>query len=94
MTAPGSVSSRGEHGAIERLDERQYIYLARIHTWTSADRTGPEFADPTCGDYRLDQIPLTATGIHALELKPDEIATFLTHHLGAGTGLFTPPELR
>jgi 8-oxo-dGTP pyrophosphatase MutT (NUDIX family) len=79
---------------IERPDERQYIYLARVHTWTFADRTGPEFADPTRGDYHLDQIPLMATGIRTLELKPDEILTFLTHHLGAGTDLFTVPDLR
>jgi 8-oxo-dGTP pyrophosphatase MutT (NUDIX family) len=79
---------------VERAAERQYIYLARVHTWTFADRTGPEFTDHTRGDYRLDQIPVTATGIRAVEFKPDEIADFLTHYLGAGTDLFTLPDLR
>jgi 8-oxo-dGTP pyrophosphatase MutT (NUDIX family) len=79
---------------VERPDERQYIYLARIHTWTFADRSGPEFTDPARGDYHLDQIPLTATALHAINLKPDEIATRLAYHLTAGAELFTLPDLR
>jgi len=79
---------------IERPDERQYIYLARVHTWTFADRTGPEFTDPTRGDYHLDQIPLSADALRAISIKPDEIATLLTDHLAAGADLFTLPDLR
>ena len=79
---------------VERADERQYIYLARIHIWTFANHTGPEFTDPVRGNYHLDSIPLTAPALYAIDLKPDEIATFLTNHLTAGTDLFTLPDLR
>jgi len=79
---------------IERPDEHQYIYLARIHTWTFANRTGPEFTDPTRGDYHLDQLALTAEGVRTVPLEPDEIASFLTDHLTASTNLFTLPDLR
>jgi ADP-ribose pyrophosphatase YjhB (NUDIX family) len=79
---------------VERPDERQYIYLGRIHTWTFAARTGPEFIDPTRGDYRPDLIPLTAHALSTVDLKPDEIASFLTKHLAAGTDLFGLADLR
>jgi 8-oxo-dGTP pyrophosphatase MutT (NUDIX family) len=79
---------------IERPDERQYIYLARVHTWTFTDRTGPEFTDPARGDYHLDQTPLTAAALRATNLKPDEIASLLADHLAVGTDLLSLPDLR
>lgn len=79
---------------LEQADERQYIYLVRIRAWTFADRTGPEFTDPTRGDYQLDQFPLTATALHAVIFKPDEIGALLGDYLAAGTDLFTLPDLR
>ena len=36
---------------LERGGERQYFYLARVHSWSAdpGDRTGPDFADPAFG---------------------------------------------
>jgi hypothetical protein len=49
------------HGLVlERGGERQYSYLARVHSWSAdpGDRTGPEFADPARGEYRLEAAPV------------------------------------
>lgn len=77
-------------------DGHQYFYLTRLHTWSAqaADRTGPEFTDPTRGEYHLQLIPLTAEAVEAIDLKPDSLAQFLLAHLRAGTDLFTLPDLR
>ena len=83
---------------LERGLEHQYFYLARVQSW-SADpgyRTGPEFADSSNGEYRLQAMPLTAEALMAIELKPGglNLARFLASHLGAGTDLFTLADLR
>ena len=81
---------------LERGAERQYFYLARVHYWSAdpGDHTGPEFADPARGEYRLQAVPLTAEALMAIDLKPDELAEFLVRHLGAGTDMFTLADLR
>ena len=75
---------------------RQYFYLARPHAWSAepGDRTGPEFTDPTRGEYHLQPIPLTAHALAGINLKPDTLAQRLLGHLRAGTDLFTLPDLR
>lgn len=81
---------------LERGGEGQYFYLARVHSWSAdpEDRTGPEFADPARGDYRLQVMPLTAEALMAIDLKPDELAKFLVSHLRAGIDLFALADLR
>jgi hypothetical protein len=81
---------------LERGGERQYFYLARVHSWSAdpGDRTGPEFADPAGGEYRLQAMPLAGEALMAIDLKPDELTGFLVSHLGAGTDLFALADLR
>ena len=81
---------------LERGDERQYIYLTRVRTWSAdaGDRDGPEFADPARGEYHLQAIPLTARALAATDLKPGPLAALLLGHLRAGTDLFSLPDLR
>jgi ADP-ribose pyrophosphatase YjhB (NUDIX family) len=81
---------------LERGGERQYFYLARVHSWSAdpGDRAGPEFADPARGEYRLQAMPLTAEALMAIGLKPDELAEFLVSHLGVGIDLFALADLR
>jgi ADP-ribose pyrophosphatase YjhB (NUDIX family) len=76
--------------------DRHYIYLARARTWSAdpADRTGPEFSDPACGEHLLQEIPLTARGVAGIDLKPEAFAGFLLRQLRSGTDLFTLPDLR
>lgn len=49
-----------EHGG-----DRQYFYLARARSWSAeaGDRSGPEFTDPSRGEYHLQPIPFTAQAL-------------------------------
>ncbi|GAA1774338.1 NUDIX domain-containing protein [Luedemannella helvata] len=79
---------------IDGTDDRQYIYLARIAEWSFADRNGPEFTEPGRGAYNIDTIPPTAEDLAEINLKPDQLATFLINHLHGDIDLFTLPDLR
>ena len=81
---------------LERGPERQYFYLARVHSWSGdpGDRTGPEFADPSNGEFHVQATPLTAEALMDVNLKPDELTGFLVSHVVAGTDLFALADLR
>ena len=69
--------------------QRQYFYLGRIESWSEAGQTGPEFDDPDRGEYRLEEIPLTAEALGRLAIEPEEFAARLREAVAAGTGLAT-----
>ncbi|MFJ3206098.1 NUDIX domain-containing protein [Streptomyces sp. NPDC086989] len=80
---------------LETDDERQLFYLARIATWSFEDRTGPEFSAEGRGEYKLEEIPLTAEGLDAIDLKPEEIVRVLRNGIDAGAigaGTFHSPS--
>ena len=81
---------------LERGDERQYFYLARVRAWSAdaSDRDGPEFTAPARGEYHPQAIPLTAQALAAIDLKPAPLADFLLGHLRADVDLFSLPDLR
>lgn len=66
---------------------REYFYLARIQSWSEADRTGPEFDDPDRGEYRLEEVPLTPAALDAISLEPEQIAVLLRSAVASGTDL-------
>ncbi|MGW0450030.1 NUDIX hydrolase [Streptosporangium sandarakinum] len=72
-------------------DDRQYVFLARIHTWDPARRSGPEFADPARGDYVVEEVPLTAAGLAGITLVPVSVACLLADHASTLSEL---PDLR
>lgn len=74
-------------------DERQLFYLGRIHHWSFADRTGPEFSEDGRGEYVLEEIPLTLQALGEIDLKPPQIAAFVRGAI-ADEGLFSLPDLR
>jgi 8-oxo-dGTP pyrophosphatase MutT (NUDIX family) len=85
------------HGLLhvmERPGERQYFYLARVRSWSFADRSGPEFADSSRGQYELQAVPLTVAALTVIDLKPDQVADALLDHVRAGSDLFTLTDLR
>jgi ADP-ribose pyrophosphatase YjhB (NUDIX family) len=79
---------------LESAAEQQYFYLARIERWSFADRTGPEFSEGGCGEYVLEEIPLTVVGLDSIDLKPGEIAAFLRTALQTERGLLGQPDRR
>ncbi|MFB7949677.1 NUDIX domain-containing protein [Kitasatospora phosalacinea] len=68
--------------------ETEHFYTARITAWNFADRSGPEFSREDRGEYLLEEVPLTAAAVGALNLMPPQIRTALLDALGEGT-LFT-----
>ncbi|MFJ7907977.1 NUDIX domain-containing protein [Kitasatospora sp. NPDC096204] len=69
---------------IETDDERQDFYLATIGKWSFEDRTGPEFSQEGRGEYVLEEIPLTAESLDAINLLPKEIGSVLREVVGRG----------
>ncbi|MFB8170141.1 NUDIX domain-containing protein [Kitasatospora purpeofusca] len=62
---------------IETDTDHEDFYLATIERWSFEDRTGPEFSEEGRGEYLLEEIPLTAEAIDAINLLPQEIAAVL-----------------
>jgi ADP-ribose pyrophosphatase YjhB (NUDIX family) len=79
---------------IDSADEYQYFYLARVHAWSFADRSGPEFTEPGRGIYDLDLVPFTATRLASISLKPDPIAKLLAETFEASLDPFSLPDRR
>ena len=75
---------------------RQYIYLARPHTWSASPRRPhrPRVNDPGRGSYHLQPVPLTTQALASANLKPAELAQFLLSHISASADLFALPDLR
>ncbi|MFI9156557.1 NUDIX hydrolase [Kitasatospora aureofaciens] len=69
---------------IETADERQDFYLATIEKWSFEDRTGPEFSQEGRGEYLLEEIPLTADALDAVNLLPQDFATVLREAVERG----------
>ncbi|MFJ1792335.1 NUDIX domain-containing protein [Kitasatospora griseola] len=65
--------------------EIEHFYTARIVAWNFDDRTGPEFARDDRGEYLLDEVPLTADALGALNLMPPQIRTALLDAIDDGT---------
>ncbi|MFF5204909.1 NUDIX domain-containing protein [Streptosporangium sp. NPDC000396] len=76
---------------IAQGEDREYFFLARIHVWDASRRNGPEFTDPTRGQYLVEEIPLTPASLARIDLKPPPIARLLTEHTAK---LFRLPDLR
>lgn len=79
---------------MERGSERQFFYLARVHTWSFADRSGPEFTDASRGEYHLKAMPLTTETLSTIDLKPDEVRVIILRYLRDAVDLFDLPDLR
>ncbi|MFE7635125.1 NUDIX domain-containing protein [Kitasatospora sp. NPDC057518] len=62
---------------IETDDERQDFYLATVEKWSFEERTGPEFSQEGRGEYLLEEIPLTAEALDAVNLLPQDFAAVL-----------------
>ncbi|MGW3180972.1 NUDIX hydrolase [Kitasatospora sp. NPDC001119] len=73
----GEAEITGLLHTIQTDDERQDFYLATVDKWSFEDRTGPEFSQEGRGEYILEEIPLTAEALDAVNLLPQDFATVL-----------------
>jgi 8-oxo-dGTP pyrophosphatase MutT (NUDIX family) len=60
---------------------REYFYVCRLLRFDLKRRTGPEFNDPTRGEYLPDFIPLTEPALRSLNAKTPELITWIIAHL-------------
>ncbi|MEG3637271.1 NUDIX hydrolase [Micromonospora palythoicola] len=54
----------------------QYFFACRLLELREDARIGPEFDDPSRGDYRLDRV--TIDKLPAVDLKPEGLTEFIT----------------
>lgn len=80
-----------EHVNEDNVTVRQYIYLSHLLTYDLDKRTGPEFMDPTRGEYIVEMLPLTEKVIGSLNLLSDDLKEFLIKN---GANLYDLPDLR
>ncbi|MFG2334084.1 NUDIX domain-containing protein [Streptomyces sp. NPDC048604] len=65
--------------------ETEHFYLAQIAAWNFDDRTGPEFTRDDRGKYLLQEVPLTAEAVEALNLMPPQVKEALLDAIRAGS---------
>ncbi|MGW2510870.1 NUDIX hydrolase [Streptomyces scopuliridis] len=80
----GRAEITGLLRTLESDDEQQFFYLARITQWNFDERSGPEFSRDDRGEYLLEEVPLTAEGLDAINLKPEEITDEIRRALNEG----------
>ncbi|MEV2242574.1 NUDIX hydrolase [Micromonospora sp. NPDC049891] len=54
----------------------QHFFVCRLLELREIARTGPEFDDPSRGDYRVDRV--TIGELPAVDLKPEGLTEFIT----------------
>jgi 8-oxo-dGTP pyrophosphatase MutT (NUDIX family) len=59
----------------------EYFVICRLQGYDLSLRHGPEFDDPTRGEYIPDEIPLTAEALSAIYIKTPELLTWLIENL-------------
>jgi ADP-ribose pyrophosphatase YjhB (NUDIX family) len=70
---------------------RQTFYVVRVGSWSSspADRSGPEFLDPSRGEYLAEVIPLTVDALLAIDLRPNPVRDLLVGVLRRDASAFS-----
>ncbi|MEW1913978.1 NUDIX domain-containing protein [Kitasatospora sp. NPDC085895] len=64
--------------------EVEHFYTARITSWNFDNRTGLEFRRDDRGEYLLEEVPVTADAVDALNLMPPLIKEALRDAIGTG----------
>lgn len=55
----------------------QHFFVCRLRQLDISQRSGPEFDDPARGAYALDRVELTSDDLGQVDLKPEELRTFV-----------------
>jgi 8-oxo-dGTP pyrophosphatase MutT (NUDIX family) len=59
----------------------EHFYVCRLHSYDLSQRHGPEFDDPSRGQYIPDEIDLNVEAIEALNIKTIELRDWLLNNL-------------
>ncbi len=59
----------------------EYFYVCRLLGVDLQRRSGPEFKDPTRGEYLPDFVPLAEPALRALNMKTPELTDWIIAHL-------------
>jgi len=89
----GGAQVLGRLPVVDPEQPSHRFYLARIASWSEADRTGPEFADPTRGAYLLEELAPTFAALDELPLYPEAVAELLRAAVGTDAGFAGLVEL-
>ncbi|MDQ7037562.1 MAG: NUDIX hydrolase [Anaerolineae bacterium] len=65
--------------ANKQLEE--HFYICRLRDYDISRRNGPEFDDPTRGQYIPDAIELTAEAIQSIKIQTEELRQWLLGNL-------------
>lgn len=59
----------------------EYFILCRLQGYDLSLRSGPEFDDPTRGEYIPDEVPLTVEALTEINIKTPELRDWLIENL-------------
>ena len=76
LLAIDRVHDNGKHN-------RHLIFAARLRSMDPQGKYGPEFDDPSRGEYQIARIPFTAAGIAAANLRPQPLKDYLQANAAA-----------
>ncbi|MCU0513132.1 MAG: NUDIX domain-containing protein [Anaerolineae bacterium] len=77
IVAPGFVLRHSMAG--KNLEE--HFFICRLRDLDLSLRHGPEFEDPTRGEYIPEEVALTAAALNTVSLKTPQLATWLHEHV-------------
>jgi ADP-ribose pyrophosphatase YjhB (NUDIX family) len=83
LLAIDRVHDNGKHN-------RHLIFGARLLAMSPQEKYGPEFDDPTRGEYELARIPFTPAAIAGLDLHPAQLRDYLEANAATVLGELTP----
>lgn len=68
-------------GALTGYWVQQHYFLCRLRTYDLTRRSGPEFQDPSKGEYIPEEFTIGAGYLDAITLDPPELKDFLQQEL-------------
>jgi 8-oxo-dGTP pyrophosphatase MutT (NUDIX family) len=60
---------------------QEHFFICRLDGYDLSKRHGPEFDDPTRGQYIPDEVPLDMFALHDINIKTPEMREWMIEHL-------------
>lgn len=80
-----------ERNSEDSVLTRELFFLSDVVDYDFESRSGPEFSDPTRGEYIFEEISLDEATLRNTNIKPFELKEFLVRNYKS---LFSLPDLR